>query len=362
LVQPNDLVVGYQATPDKRIVALARVQRGLHTPKGGEPGIELKALARVENGPSYHEIAADPLLKESEPMRHRNQGTLFALTEDESGHLFDVLIERNPELASVLKTGSGVGHLTRITFHGSYSYEDFIEGFRPVDRGTGQLALRLEDGVFKRVCREAQLHPNEPFLVLIDEINRANVAKVFGEIVTLLEQDKRGVIITLPQSKEPFTIPPNVFVLGTMNTADRSIKLLDAALRRRFAFIEFMPEPALLHGAKIGALDLEEFLEELNRRIAANEDREKQIGHSFLLDDGRPISDPDEFSRRFRHEILPLLQEFCYADYSTLSRYLGPKLVDRDAQRLDSELLLDPERLTAALAEELTGLVGGADQ
>jgi 5-methylcytosine-specific restriction protein B len=208
LVQSNDLVVGYQATPDKRIVALARVQRGLHTQGTGEPGIALKALARVENGPTYQEIAADPLLKESEPMRHRNQGTLFALTEGESAHLIDLLIERNPELANVLKTTSGVGHLTRITFHGSYSYEDFIEGFRPVDRGTGQLVLRLEDGVFKRVCREAQLHPSEPFLVLIDEINRANVAKVFGEIVTLLEQDKRGVIVTLPQSKEPFTIPP----------------------------------------------------------------------------------------------------------------------------------------------------------
>ncbi len=267
--------------------------------------------------------------------------------------MLDVIVERNPELMNVLNTGSGVGRLTRITFNGSYSYEDFIEGFRPVDRGTGQLVLRLEDGVFKRVCREAQLHPDERFLVLIDEINRANVAKVFGEIITLLELDKRGVTVTLPQSKEPFTVPPNVFVLGTMNTADRSIKLLDTALRRRFAFIEFMPDATLLRGAKVGDLDLEAFLEELNRRIAKHVDREKQIGHSFLLENGKPVSDPEDFSRRFRHDILPLLQEFCYEDYSTLSRYLGSKLVDVARKRIDRELLLDAERLTNALSEEL---------
>src|SRR5690606_18660653 len=119
--------------------------------------------------------------------------------------------------------------LTRLTFHASYSYEDFIEGFRPVAAKDGNLALRLEDGIFKRVCREAQANPDKPYLVLIDEINRANVAKVLGELITLLERDKRGMRVSLPQSKESFTIPPNVYVLATMNTADRSIKLLDAA-------------------------------------------------------------------------------------------------------------------------------------
>jgi 5-methylcytosine-specific restriction protein B len=108
------------------------------------------------------------------------------------------------------------------------------------------LKLRLEDGVFKRICREAQSHPKQNYLILIDEINRANLAKVFGELITLMEKDKRGIQVTLPQSKESFTVPPNVFILGTMNTADRSIKLMDTALRRRFSFIELMPDSSLL--------------------------------------------------------------------------------------------------------------------
>lgn len=355
LVQPNDLVIGYQATPDKRIVALATIESGLYNLDDGGPWIKLKKLAQVENGLTYEELATDPFLKQSEPMRFRSQGTLFALTEEESEHLLSLLVERDPELGTVLAPKSRVSHLTRVTFHGSYSYEDFIEGFRPVDRGTSNLVLRLEDGVFKRVCRQAQLHPDKPFLVVIDEINRANIAKVFGELVTLIEKDKRGMMITLPQSREPFTVPDNVFILGTMNSADRSVKLIDAALRRRFAFIEFMPDVSLLRGATVGSLDLGVFLEELNRRIATSADREKQIGHSFLLHRGTPINDIDEFCRRFRQEILPLLQECCYEDYSTLADYLGDKLVNRKAQTLNAALLWDAKLLVEALAEELAG-------
>jgi 5-methylcytosine-specific restriction enzyme B len=244
------------------------------------------------------------------------------------------------------------GRLTFLTFHGSYSYEDFIEGFRPVVSVTQTLVLRLEDGVFKSVCQKAGSRRDEPFLVVIDEINRANIAKVFGEIVTLLEKDKRGLEVTLPQSKQGFVVPENVFILGTMNTADRSIKLLDAALRRRFAFVEFMSDASLLRGAELDGLNLEAFLDELNRRIVESADREKQIGHSFLLHRGEPISDPKEFCRRFRQEILPLLQEYCYEDYSTLAKYLGEKLVNLKEQALDMELLRDATRLPGILAEE----------
>jgi len=160
--------------------------------------------------------------------------------------------------------------------------------------------------------------------------------------------------VTLPQSKESFVIPDNVYLLGTMNTADRSIKLMDAALRRRFAFLELMPRLDLLQGGKVEGLELEDFLRELNRRISAREGREKQIGHSFLLgSDGEPVADPDEFARRFRQEILPLLQEYCYDDYGALSEYLGESLVDREARRLNEEVLDNPEELIAALAEAL---------
>ncbi|HOK45112.1 MAG TPA: AAA family ATPase, partial [Bryobacteraceae bacterium] len=298
-------------------------------------------------------------LKNSEPMRFNNQGTLFALTEEQFEELADVLVQRNPALQKHLQLQGMVGPLTRLTFHASYSYEDFIEGFRPVDTGNGSLVLRLEAGVFKRVCREAQANPTKPYMVLIDEINRANVAKVFGEIITLLEKDKRGLPITLPQSKESFTIPPNVYLLGTMNTADRSIKLLDAALRRRFAFLELMPDSSLLRG-KVGNLLVDEFLDELNRRIAEREGREKQIGHSFLLDGDGPVVDPGEFARRFRQEILPLLQEYCYDDYTVLAKYIGEKLVDKDAQMLNEEILAKPDRLIEALEAEFAG--GGAGE
>ncbi len=353
LVQPGDLVVGYQSTPDKRIMALARISRGLSKSKSGESNIELSYLHDVENGLTYDELLADPMLAKSEPMRFRSQGTLFSLERDEANHLLARLMDRDPDVADFLDVEGRVGQLTRLTFHGSYSYEDFIEGFRPVE-STGGLTLRLEDGVFKRICREAQANPDRPYLVLIDEFNRANVAKVFGELITLLELDKRGLIITLPQSKESFSIPPNVFVLGTMNTADRSIKLLDSAMRRRFAFIELMPDTELLRGGKINGLELGEFLAQLNSRIAEHTGREKQIGHSFLLENGQPVSDAEEFARRFRQEILPLLQEYCYDDYGALARYLGAQLVDEEAQVLVEDKLADAETLIAVLVDEFS--------
>jgi 5-methylcytosine-specific restriction protein B len=139
-----------------------------------------------------------------------------------------------------------------------------------------------------------------------------------------------------------------------MNTADRSIKLLDAALRRRFAFVELMPDLELLHGAKIGALPLDTFLQELNSRIASHEGREKQIGHAVLLEGGQPVADQAEFARRFRQEILPLLQEYCYDDYAELAKYVGTKIVDARTNTLNDELLADADQLLTALEEEFT--------
>jgi 5-methylcytosine-specific restriction protein B len=353
LVQRGDWVIGYQATPDKKIVALARISGELQPREGGEPGIELEWVAALKDGITYDELQKDPVLAGSEPLRSRCQGTLFALSEAEADHLFSLLAERNPDLPVIDAGEDGeIGRLTRVTFHPSYTYEDFIEGFRPSEQGTGGLALKLEDGVFKRVCRAAQAHPDRPYLILVDEINRGNVAKILGELLTLLERDKRGLTVSLPQSKETFSIPPNVYLLGTMNTADRSIKLLDAALRRRFAFIEFMPDLELLRGAAVGELALDEFLEELNRRIARSEGREKQIGHAYLLDGGNPVSEIEDFACCFREEILPLLQEYCYDEYGTLAKFIGGSLVDAEAQMLDQEKVADSEQLLAALVAE----------
>ncbi len=353
-LQPGDLVVGYQATPEKRIVALARITHGLQPNRKGELEIGLEPETPVDNGLTWEEMLQDPILSRSEPIRFNNQGTLFSLTPEEADHLLEQLAERDRRVEPYASAGGSMGPLTVLTFHPSYSYEDFVEGFRPSDAGGGSLTVRLEDGVFKRICRTALANPGKPYLVLVDEINRANLAKVFGELITLLEKDKRGLPVTLPQSKESFVIPDNVYLLGTMNTADRSIKLLDAALRRRFAFLELMPRLELLRGGKVEGLELEDFLGELNRRIAAREGREKQIGHSFLLGpDGEPVADPEDFARRFRQEILPLLQEYCYDDYGALSEYLGEVLVDREGRRLNERVLDKPEELIATLAEAL---------
>jgi 5-methylcytosine-specific restriction protein B len=350
MVQPGDLVVGYQARPDKKIVALAKVTKGLNDVESGNPHIEIEPLLRIPNGPTYEEMIKDEVLKNSEPIHNRCQGTLFALTGEEAQYIFSLLSENLPEIDKYTTSGEGIGNLTWLTFHPSYSYEDFVEGFRPVETATG-LVLKLADGIFKRICREAQAHPKQKYLIIIDEINRANLAKVFGELITLLEKDKRGLSITLPQSKEVFTIPSNVYILGTMNTADRSIKLLDVALRRRFSFFELMPDTDLLKGTVINGLQLDALLETINSKIAQVEGREKQIGHALFMANGEPITEPEELADRFRQDILPLLQEYCYDDYSALENYLGSKLVSADANSLNTDVINDNASLLEALID-----------
>ncbi len=210
------------------------------------------------------------------------------------------------------------------------------------------------------MCARALGNPERTYLLVIDEINRANVTKVLGELITLIERDKRArnthgqYSVRLPYSKERFVIPPNLFVLGTMNTADRSIKMLDTALRRRFGFVELMPDPGLL-ASKVGGLRLDDLLRALNQRVTKEAGREKQIGHSFFLRDGQPVTDEAEFAEIFRDEIVPLLQEYAVDDYDELAEYLGPKIVDREALTLDNEILSDPSRLLDALEEHLLG-------
>jgi 5-methylcytosine-specific restriction enzyme B len=169
----------------------------------------------------------------------------------------------------------------------------------------------------------------------------------------VIEADKRGLPLMLPQSKRNFSVPPNVYIVGTMNTADRSIRVLDAAIRRRFAFSELMPDSGLLAGGRVRDLPLDDFLDSLNAAISRREGREKQIGHSVLMDGDGPIDTVEEFAKRFRYEIVPLLQEYCYEDYRALMDYIGPDLVDVENQRLKEDVFQDPEALVAALAARL---------
>ncbi|WP_306316273.1 MULTISPECIES: McrB family protein [unclassified Streptomyces] len=240
-------------------------------------------------------------------------------------------------------------HLTQLTFHPSYGYEDFIEGFRPRHGGSG-LDLVMTAGAFKKVCLAAADDPDNPYLLLIDEINRGDLPKILGELITLLERDKRGLEVVLPQSGEPFTVPPNVAVLGTMNTADRSIRLLDSALRRRFAFLELMPDPTVLEGYHVGELHLADLLTELNSRIRGQVGREQQIGHAFFLDRGAPLATESHLATVMRNDLMPLLQEFAYDDYSVLAGFLGTAVVDVDHHTLHD---LDDDELVAALYAEL---------
>ena len=148
-------------------------------------------------------------------------------------------------------------------------------------------------------------------------------------------------------------VPPNLYLIGTMNTADRSIHVLDAALRRRFAFLELLPEPSVLEGSAIGSVPLDEILTGLNGLIRERVGREKQLGHSVLMDGDQPIASSTTFALAFKHELLPLLQEYVYGDYADLASILGDEIIDTDRQVPRPEVVDDPERLVAALASHL---------
>lgn len=243
-------------------------------------------------------------------------------------------------------------YYTLVTFHQSFAYEEFVEGLKPKlsellplrdqqhdSAGDNQqhsganVEYAIIPGIFKRVCMLAEADwqkfpENTPkYILVIDEINRANIAKVFGELITLIEDDKRlgqghELLVNLPYSGDRFGVPPNLYILGTMNTADRSIALLDLALRRRFAFMEVMPDATLLH-ENIASVDLQKLLERLNQRIAVLLDRDHQIGHSYLIN----VHDIDGLRFAWYYRIVPLLQEYFYQDGERLRAVLGKQFV-----------------------------------
>ncbi|WP_330336870.1 AAA family ATPase [Streptomyces sp. NBC_00557] len=279
-------------------------------------------------------------------------GTALALT-GRADALSSPPEERAAAHAEMLRAG----RVHMVTFHPSYGYEDFVEGFKPDMNVTGPgLALALIDGVFHTLCAQASARPDEKFLLIIDEINRGDLPRIFGELVTLLELDKRGLPLTLPVSRRTFSVPPNVRIIGTMNTADRSISHLDAAVRRRFAFLPIDPDPDVVSGT-VGPLDLAQFFESLNTRIARHLDADHQIGHAYLLRDGEPIATEDDLAAAFHHEVIPLLEDYCLGRADLLHRILGG-LVDPDTGR---PALMSPQDLVAALASEFTSGTPGPD-
>ena len=194
--------------------------------------------------------------------------------------------------------------------------------------------------------------------LIIDEFNRGDAARIFGELLTLIEADKRGRSpVELPYSRDAFVVPKNVFLIATMNTADRSIALLDTALRRRFGFHELMPDSRVLEGSYASDVNLAALLREINARILRSikrDARNLQVGHSYFQRDGSPLRDFADLRRVLRHEVLPLLQEYCYDDPSALRSIVGERLIDPETNEIRTELFAGGEKddeLRTALSE-----------
>jgi 5-methylcytosine-specific restriction protein B len=250
------------------------------------------------------------------------------------------------EKAKVEGSDTVPGLVRLCTFHPAYGYEDFIEGYRPKS-AEGQLVFTLERGIFRAICEDASGKP-EKYILLIDEINRGDIPRIFGELLTILEFDKRGQNVILPLSGMGFTVPSNLYVIGTMNTADRSIALLDTALRRRFGFVELLPDVGVFGSASVdGSIPLGPWLNALNERIRAHlgrDGRNLQIGHAYLLEGAKPVTDFLRFVRILADDIIPLLEEYCYENFGTLTQILGPGLVDETRQRIREELFTPARR------------------
>lgn len=279
------------------------------------------------------------------------------------------------------------GRLEFITFHPSYSYEEFIEGItvntdQGIEGKKGEISYIRKWGIFKKICTVAlakaigedldkSLEPWEDqwrslfekykrkangksredirktiwqnakdFVLIIDEINRGDVSKIFGELVTLLENDKRlaqenEIVVRLPYSNDEFSVPPNLHVIATMNTADRSIALVDIALRRRFGFVEVPPDFGILQSnhieenkAILQQNNVYQYLtksieavRKINDNIIRELGRDKQIGHSFFF----KVFDQGALMRVWQYEILPLLEEYYYCDYDKILQALDVK-------------------------------------
>lgn len=203
---------------------------------------------------------------------------------------------------------------------------------RPVvsEDDPGAISYEIVPGAFRRICTRAANDPNNQYFLVIDEINRGNITKILGELITLLEDDKRETMsVLLPYSEDRFTVPSNLNLLGTMNTADRSIALLDVALRRRFAFVEIMPRPDLLADISVEAegasINLDSVLQKLNEEITRHIDRDHQIGHSYFMQiiKGDTEKQLDRLEFAWNHQIMPLLEEYFYSQRGKLADVLA---------------------------------------
>ena len=232
-----------------------------------------------------------------------------------------------------------INHFEFVTFHQAFSYEDFVEGIKPVmdEDNEGELEYRIEPGVFQRICEEARRNGDQQYAIFIDEINRGNVASIFGELITLIEPDKREgqeneLSVTLPYSKKKFSVPSNLDIYGTMNTADRSVEALDTALRRRFEFEEIGPNWRAFDEKVISGINVGDLMRTINQRIEHLLDKDHCIGHSYFYQ----VTDFPALQQVFAKNILPLLQEYFYGDFGKVGLILGDAFVKARNERKTS--------------------------
>ena len=376
-IKVGDRLIAYESTPVLAFVGFAEI-----VDKDENNNITIKKLENFNNPVYYHEIKEKEELANSEFIKN-GQGSLFRLSSDEYNYLYDVIRELNPPVPTepkeyydrekfdqqvflpmdvyddivslldrkrnvILQGPPGVGktymakkiaysimkekddsRIKVVQFHQSYSYEDFIEGYKPTEKH-----FERKHGVFYKFCKDAENDSSRPYFFIIDEINRGNLSKIFGEILVLIEKDKRkNTKVDLVYSDSAFTIPENVYIIGMMNTADRSLTTMDYALRRRFSFVEIPPafdtKKWIKYQEEINEPVLDELIDEIKKinEIIANDytlTSDCMIGHSYFCFENNKVT-KDLLRSIVKYEILPLLKEY-YIDnenqYKTLSNRL----------------------------------------
>ena len=370
----GDVVIGYEANPVKKVVAIARI-----TQANDGKAIYFEKVEGLTTPIEYLALKECPELEKMEFFVQPN-GSLFKLTKGEYDFIMDIIREENPlqkpdatrqkytkedflskvymteerydvleallrnKMNVILQGAPGVGktftarklayammgevddsRIEMVQFHQNYSYEDFIMGYRPDGAD-----FKLTDGIFYRFCQTAANYPDKEFFFIIDEINRGNMSKIFGELLMLIEKDYRGTKATLAYSGMPFSVPENLYIIGMMNTADRSLAMIDYALRRRFSFFEMEPgfnsdgftkcQNAFANETFNTLIDQ---IKLLNKEITEDKSlgRGFQIGHSYFC--GREeLGCTDEWMRSVvEFDILPMLSEYWFDEPTKLQRW-----------------------------------------
>lgn len=366
--RPGDLVIAYESTPVLQIVAIGRVV----SETDGEV-LYIRKIEELQSPVPYTEILNNPILKKSEPVMNRCQGSLFLLSKDEYKEVMRLIRKDNPEpiieeeeqteehetytdkdfleqvymnehqlqtLKSllmrkknlILQGAPGVGktfaaqrlaytimgvkdesRVKLIQFHQNYSYEDFVIGYKPNAEG----GFSLVNGIFYEFCQQARAHREMPFFLIIDEINRGNLSKIFGELLQLIEADYRDQPLQLAYNKQRFSVPSNLYIIGMMNTADRSLAMIDYALRRRFSFFEIKPgfETEAFNN-DISILEISNLKELINAIIELNKvitDDDSLgsgfcIGHSYLCN----LNSDSDLESIVEYDIIPMLREYWF--------------------------------------------------